>query len=396
MDTLASLAAARSASSWSRCAGAPSRRGTPAQMRSLLSRFSRNQLIGMGVVGVVALGGLGAVLLHGRRRRRRGGADVHHLDDRGHDHDHRCACTDVAADRLAPRRSGPGRQAGPGRQDRQRPARPGPGGAAAGGDQPGRRRVRGGRRGQRDPLRVRCSTPLTPIRSGPSAQLAPPTCSSWRRSTSPSSPGQGPTPTLPGRCVRRHLSTWATTPPRTSTTATTADPRPTTSSPPRPHCGARHRPRTGRRHRSSPTAPRGPRPQEADPYREWGSSSAMAPAARQSTSRGMAEAGRARRWARPTSTQQVPASRRRTSSFSSRPIVEVQCCDAAGFPILEAQLVGQGDAWIFTGGQLVEAKWSRPAADKPTVYTDAARKPVGLTPGRTWVALAPPGTATLR
>ncbi len=78
------------------------------------------------------------------------------------------------------------------------------------------------------------------------------------------------------------------------------------------------------------------------------------------------------------------------------PYVEVQCCDAAGFPILEAQLVGQGDAWIFTDGQLVEAKWSRPAADKPTVYTDAAGKEVGLTPGRTWVAIAPPGTATVR
>ncbi len=34
-------------------------------MRSLLSRFSRNQLIGMGVVGVLAVGGLGAVLLTG-------------------------------------------------------------------------------------------------------------------------------------------------------------------------------------------------------------------------------------------------------------------------------------------------------------------------------------------
>jgi hypothetical protein len=78
------------------------------------------------------------------------------------------------------------------------------------------------------------------------------------------------------------------------------------------------------------------------------------------------------------------------------PYVEVQCCDAAGFPILEAQLVGQGDAWVFTGGQLVEAKWSRPSPRHTTTYTDATGKEVGLTPGRTWVALAPPGTATLR
>ena len=78
------------------------------------------------------------------------------------------------------------------------------------------------------------------------------------------------------------------------------------------------------------------------------------------------------------------------------PYVEVQCCDAAGFPILEAQLVGQGDAWIFTGGRLVEARWSRPSPQHTTTYTDAAGEPVGLTPGRTWVAIAPPGTATLR
>lgn len=76
------------------------------------------------------------------------------------------------------------------------------------------------------------------------------------------------------------------------------------------------------------------------------------------------------------------------------PYVEVQCCDAAGFPIVEAQMAGEGDAWILTGGQLIEARWSQPSVDAPTEYTDADGQPVGLTPGRTWVAIAPPGSAT--
>lgn len=76
--------------------------------------------------------------------------------------------------------------------------------------------------------------------------------------------------------------------------------------------------------------------------------------------------------------------------------VEVQCCDAAGFPIVEAQLVGEGDAWILSDGKLVEGRWSRPALDQVTRYTDADGDPVGLTPGRTWVAIAPPGAAEAR
>lgn len=78
------------------------------------------------------------------------------------------------------------------------------------------------------------------------------------------------------------------------------------------------------------------------------------------------------------------------------PYVEVQCCDASGFPIVEAQLVGEGDAWILTGGRLVEARWSRPGEGDVTTYTTAEGEPVGLTPGRTWVAIAPPGSAEAR
>lgn len=75
---------------------------------------------------------------------------------------------------------------------------------------------------------------------------------------------------------------------------------------------------------------------------------------------------------------------------------EVQCCDAAGFPIVEAQLVGEGDAWILTDGRLVEGRWSRPSIDQITTYTDADGEPVLLTPGPTWVAIAPPGSSEIR
>jgi len=77
------------------------------------------------------------------------------------------------------------------------------------------------------------------------------------------------------------------------------------------------------------------------------------------------------------------------------PYAEVQCCDAAGFPIVEAQLLGEGEAWILTAGQLVEARWSRAGRGDVTTYT-VDREPVGLTPGRTWVAIAPPGSAEAR
>jgi hypothetical protein len=78
------------------------------------------------------------------------------------------------------------------------------------------------------------------------------------------------------------------------------------------------------------------------------------------------------------------------------PYAEVQCCDASGFPIVEAQLVGEGDAWVFSAGRRIEARWSRPAVGDVTTYTGPDGQPVLLTPGPTWVAIAPPGTAEAR
>lgn len=68
--------------------------------------------------------------------------------------------------------------------------------------------------------------------------------------------------------------------------------------------------------------------------------------------------------------------------------------DQFGTPIPEAQLVGEGEAWILTAGGLVAGRWHKPSLDAVTTYTDAAGQPIALTPGRTWVALPQPGGAT--
>lgn len=68
--------------------------------------------------------------------------------------------------------------------------------------------------------------------------------------------------------------------------------------------------------------------------------------------------------------------------------------DQFGTPIPEAQLLGEGDAWILTAGGLIVGRWQKASLDAVTTYTDAAGAPVKLTPGRTWVALPQAGGAT--
>jgi hypothetical protein len=73
--------------------------------------------------------------------------------------------------------------------------------------------------------------------------------------------------------------------------------------------------------------------------------------------------------------------------------------DQFGVPIPEAQLLGEGEAWILTGGGLhphglVKARWKKPSLEVPTAYVDADGNPVLLNPGKTWVTLPSPGGAT--
>jgi hypothetical protein len=60
----------------------------------------------------------------------------------------------------------------------------------------------------------------------------------------------------------------------------------------------------------------------------------------------------------------------------------------------EAQTVGTGTVWVFTGGVMVEGTWTRADRLDPFHLTDATGATIGLTPGRTWVELARVDTVT--
>ncbi|PZS18558.1 MAG: hypothetical protein DLM54_08215 [Acidimicrobiales bacterium] len=68
--------------------------------------------------------------------------------------------------------------------------------------------------------------------------------------------------------------------------------------------------------------------------------------------------------------------------------------DPSGAPVPDADVVGTGSAVVLSGGRMARATWTRTAPGAVTSYTDASGTPMALTPGRTWVMLAPIGTAT--
>jgi hypothetical protein len=65
----------------------------------------------------------------------------------------------------------------------------------------------------------------------------------------------------------------------------------------------------------------------------------------------------------------------------------------AGIEGAEGTTVGEGDAWIFSGGQVIRGRWIRPNKEQPARYVDAAGKSIKLAPGKTWVELPQIGTA---
>ncbi len=74
---------------------------------------------------------------------------------------------------------------------------------------------------------------------------------------------------------------------------------------------------------------------------------------------------------------------------STRKLTKV---DQSGNPVNESIVVGDGDAWVFSGGRVTKGRWSKAGATSVTRYTDAAGNPVKLAPGRTWVHYAPLGS----
>jgi len=65
--------------------------------------------------------------------------------------------------------------------------------------------------------------------------------------------------------------------------------------------------------------------------------------------------------------------------------------DRSGAMVPEAELIGEGEAWVLTGGRLVKGRWSRPAEGQATTYSLPSGEPIKLTPGRTWLELVPLG-----
>jgi len=61
----------------------------------------------------------------------------------------------------------------------------------------------------------------------------------------------------------------------------------------------------------------------------------------------------------------------------------------------EARTVGEGEAWVFVGGQLVRGAWNRPSPADRYQLLDTAGQPIKLLPGTTWIALPRDGRAEL-
>ena len=61
----------------------------------------------------------------------------------------------------------------------------------------------------------------------------------------------------------------------------------------------------------------------------------------------------------------------------------------------EAITTGSGDVWVLTDGHVVRGTWKRSKESEPATL-EANGKPIRLTPGRTWIALARSDSAALR
>jgi hypothetical protein len=70
--------------------------------------------------------------------------------------------------------------------------------------------------------------------------------------------------------------------------------------------------------------------------------------------------------------------------------------DVTGAVSPEAVLEGSGDAWFFADGKVVRGRWVRPGPNAPYTFTAPDGTVPELTPGQTFIELAPgPGSATI-
>jgi hypothetical protein len=58
-------------------------------------------------------------------------------------------------------------------------------------------------------------------------------------------------------------------------------------------------------------------------------------------------------------------------------------------------VVGNGEAWVLSDGQMVRGTWERPSLEERTVYRDADGEEIRLVPGSTWISLITAGEPTV-
>jgi hypothetical protein len=61
--------------------------------------------------------------------------------------------------------------------------------------------------------------------------------------------------------------------------------------------------------------------------------------------------------------------------------------DQAGSRVPTAQVVGEGEAWVFSRGKVATGTWHKPDNVTPTTYRDVAGDEIVFAPGKTWIAL---------
>ena len=76
-------------------------------------------------------------------------------------------------------------------------------------------------------------------------------------------------------------------------------------------------------------------------------------------------------------------------------MVETGTIDSAGSAVVEQQFIGSGRGWVFTDGQYVRVVWTRPSLNSVATWTTPDGVPVPLTPGQTWIELAPADSVTI-
>jgi hypothetical protein len=65
--------------------------------------------------------------------------------------------------------------------------------------------------------------------------------------------------------------------------------------------------------------------------------------------------------------------------------------DTAGYPSPEVQLLGEGKAWVLRNGKVIAGRWERASDEEVTVFRTRKGEEIALSPGTTFVELAPTG-----